>query len=66
MVRAGASFSTFISISPRSSSSKPPNSSRTALVSEDKWIFRAGKDKGEEGKVGDASNGSRGDWELQG
>lgn len=38
---AGAPLSTFISTSPRSSSSKPPNSSSTALVSEDRWIFRA-------------------------
>lgn len=33
---------TFISTSPRSSSSKQPNSSRTSLVVEETWIFRAG------------------------
>lgn len=32
---------TFISTSPRSSSSKQPNSSRTSLVADDTWIFRA-------------------------
>lgn len=52
MVTLGASFSTFISTSPRSSSSKPPNSSRTALVSEDRWIFRAEEEENEKGSEG--------------